>query len=173
MSPSGTSKGLSVDHGFSNSPCSSLVQQRMPRPQVSPFAPGRWFGDIKSPALKLRGVGFWGCLQMMKVVPKISRSSSPADVVHSGSPENRWLGHWASIRHRIVSRRTARVMLEENRSSARSQICQDLGSHPTLNCPCQEEPSYLQDSSLAAKGRMCILLISEHHQRETPLLTKQ
>lgn len=53
---------------------------------------------------------------MIKVIPKISRSSSPVDVVHNRSPENRWLCHWVSIRHRIVSRRAARVKLEENRS---------------------------------------------------------
>lgn len=56
---------------------------------------------------------------MMKVSPIMSNSSSTHPVIYTGSPENRWLGHWASIRHRIVSRRAARVKLEENRSNSR------------------------------------------------------
>ena len=45
---------------------------------------------------------------MMTVTPVMSSSSSTATVVSTGSPENTWLGHWARIRLRMVSRRTAR-----------------------------------------------------------------
>ena len=34
-------------------------------------------------------------------------SSSVAALVHMGSPENTWLHHWASIRLRIIIRRTS------------------------------------------------------------------
>ena len=50
---------------------------------------------------------------MMTVTPVVSSSSSTATVVSTGSPENTWLGHWARIRLRMVSRRTARI--KENR----------------------------------------------------------
>ena len=49
----------------------------------------------------------WGCLQMMTVTPVMSSSSSTATAVSTGSPENTCLGHWARIRLRMVSRRTA------------------------------------------------------------------
>ena len=52
---------------------------------------------------------------MMTVTPVVSSSSSTATVVSMGSPENTWLGHWARIRLRMVSRSTARVKVEENR----------------------------------------------------------
>ena len=52
---------------------------------------------------------------MMTVTPVMSSSSSTAPVVSTGSPENTWLGHWARTRLRMVSRRTARVKVEENR----------------------------------------------------------
>ena len=52
---------------------------------------------------------------MMTVTPMMSSSSSTATVVSTGSPENTWLDHWARIRLRIISRRTARVKEEENR----------------------------------------------------------
>lgn len=124
-------------HWFQNSPCSLLVQQRMLRlkSMQNSFTQGRQIRDIKSLTLKRRGIGFWGCLQMMNVIPRISRSSSPATVVNTGSTENRWLGQWASIKHRIVNKRAARVKLKENRSNSRSQICWDLGSHPTPKFP--------------------------------------
>ena len=51
---------------------------------------------------------------MMTMTPVMS-SSSTATVVSTGSPENTWLGWWARIRLRMVSRRTARVKVEENR----------------------------------------------------------
>ena len=49
---------------------------------------------------------------MMTVTPVVSSSSSTATVVSMGSPENTWLGHWARTRLRIISRRTARVKVE-------------------------------------------------------------
>lgn len=85
----------------------------------SSFTRGRESGNIRSPTLKWRGVGFWGCLQIMKVSPKMSSSSSPAPVVYTGSPESRWRGHWASIRHRMVTRRAAGVKMEKDRSNSR------------------------------------------------------
>ena len=50
---------------------------------------------------------------MMTVTPVMSSSSSTATVVNTGSPENTRLGHQARIRLRIISRRTARVKVEE------------------------------------------------------------
>ena len=50
---------------------------------------------------------------MMTVTPVVSSSSSTATVVSPGSPENTRLGHRARIRLRIISRRTARVKVEE------------------------------------------------------------
>ena len=52
---------------------------------------------------------------MMAVTPVMSSSSSTATVVSTGSPEKNWMGHWARIRLRMISRRTARVKMEENR----------------------------------------------------------
>ena len=52
---------------------------------------------------------------MMTVTPVTSSSSSTTTAVSTGSPENTWLGHWASIRLRMVSRRTAGVKVEEYR----------------------------------------------------------
>ena len=52
---------------------------------------------------------------MMTVTPVVSNSSSTATVVSTGSPENTWLGHWARIRLRMVSRRTVRIKEENNR----------------------------------------------------------
>ena len=52
---------------------------------------------------------------MMTVTPVMSSSSSTATVVSTGSPENTHVGHWAKIRLRMLSRRTARVKEEENR----------------------------------------------------------
>ena len=84
---------------------------------------------MRSPTLNGRVLGSWGCLQMMTVTPVMSSSSSTATVVSTGSPENTWLGHWARTRLRIISRRTARVKVE-NRLDSRSQRRQDLGSQP-------------------------------------------
>ena len=74
---------------------------------------------------------------MMTVTPVMSSSSSTATVVSTGSPENTWLGHWARIRLRMVSRRTAGVKVKENRLDPEVR-CQDLGSHPSPGCPNQE-----------------------------------
>ena len=52
---------------------------------------------------------------MMTVTPVMSSSSSTATVVSPGSPENTRLGHWAKIRLRMLSKRTAGVKEEENR----------------------------------------------------------
>ena len=67
---------------------------------------------MRSPTLNGRVLGFWGCLQMMTVTPVMSSSSSTATVVSTGSPENTWLDHQYRIRLRIISRRTARVKVE-------------------------------------------------------------
>ena len=87
---------------------SSLGQQRMFRLQSvqTSFFQGEQFRHIRSPTLKYSGVGSLGCLQMMTVTPVMSSSSSTVTVVSPGSPENTWLGHWARIRLRMVSRRT-------------------------------------------------------------------
>lgn len=93
------------------------------------FSPSAWTaGHIRSPTLKGRGEGFWGCLQMMTVIPAMSSSSSTAPAVNPGSPENTWLGHRARSRLRMVSRRTARVKGEDSRLNSRGQMGQDLGS---------------------------------------------
>ena len=164
-------RGGSID--FSNSP-SSLVQQRKLRPKARrpPSLQEDTLGT-RGTYLEVKSSGSWGCLQMMTVTPVMSSSSSTATAVSTGSPENTWLGLWARIRLRIISRRTARVKVEENRLDSRSQRCQDLGSHPSPGCPHQEGPSYLQDTSTDKYTLLPILEISEYHQREVPLLTKQ
>ena len=65
---------------------------------------------------------------MMAVTPVMSSSSSTATVVSTGSPENTWLGHWARIRLRIISRRTARVKEEENRLDPEDKDGRTLGN---------------------------------------------
>ena len=67
---------------------------------------------------------------MMTVTPMMSSSSSTATVVSMGSPENTWLGHWARIRLRMVSRRTAGVKVKENRLDPEVKDVRTLG-HPT------------------------------------------
>ena len=67
---------------------------------------------------------------MMTVTPVMSSSSSTATVVSPGSPENTWLGHWARIRLRMVSRRTARVKVEENRLDPEDKDVRTLGHTP-------------------------------------------
>ena len=97
------------------------------------FIHSRWtLWARKFTYLEVKRTGALGCLQMMTVTPVMSSSSSTATVVSPGSPENIWLGHWARITLRMVSRRTARVKVEENRLDSRSQRRQDLGSshHP-------------------------------------------
>ena len=67
---------------------------------------------------------------MMAVTPVMSSSSSTATVVSTGSPENTWLGHWARLRLRIISRRTARVKMEENRLDPEDKEVRTLGHTP-------------------------------------------
>ena len=64
---------------------------------------------------------------MMTVTPVMSSSSSTATVVSTGSPENTWLGHWARIRLRTISRRTARVKEEEDRLDPEDKDGRTLG----------------------------------------------
>ena len=85
---------------------------------------------MSSLTLNGRGEGSWGCLQMMTVTPVMSSSSSTATVVSTGSPENTWLGHWARIRLRTISRRTARVKEEENRLDPEDKDVRTLGHIP-------------------------------------------
>ena len=67
---------------------------------------------------------------MMTVTPVMSSSSSTATVVSTGSPENTWLGHWARIRLRMISRRTARVKMEENGLDPEDKDVRTLGHTP-------------------------------------------
>ena len=67
---------------------------------------------------------------MMIVTPVMSSSSSTATVVSTGSPENNWLGHWARIRLRMISRRTARVKVEENRLDPEDKDVRTSGHTP-------------------------------------------
>ena len=70
-----------------------------------------------------------GCLQMMTVTPVMSSSSSTATVVSTGSPENTWLDHRYRIRLRIISRRTARVKVE-NRLTQEAKDVRTLAHRP-------------------------------------------
>ena len=67
---------------------------------------------------------------MMTMTPVMSSSSSTATVVSTGSPENTWLGHWARIRLRTISRRTARVKEEENRLDPEDKDVRTSGHIP-------------------------------------------
>ena len=67
---------------------------------------------------------------MMTVTPVMSSSSSTATVVSTGSPENTWVGHWARIRLRIISKRTARVKVEENRLDPEDKDIRTSGHIP-------------------------------------------
>ena len=67
---------------------------------------------------------------MMTVTPVMNNSSSTATVVSTGSPENTWLGHWARIRLRIISKRTARVKEEENRLDPEDKDIRTSGHIP-------------------------------------------
>ena len=66
---------------------------------------------------------------MMAVTP-VMNSSSTATVVSMGSPENTWLGHWARLRLRIISRRTASVKVEENRLDPEDKDVRTSGHTP-------------------------------------------
>ena len=85
---------------------------------------------MSSLTLNGRGEGSWGCLQMMTVIPVVSSRSSTATVVSTGSPENTWLGHWARIRLRMVSRRTARIKEEKNRLDPENKDVRTSGNIP-------------------------------------------
>ena len=128
----------------------SLGQQKIFRLQSlqTSFFQGEQFRHIRSPTLKYSGAGSLGCLQMMTVTPVMSSSSSTVTVVSPGSPENNWLDHWARITLRMVSRRTARVKVE-NRLTQEAKDVRTLAHRapPTPGCPPQEGPSYFQDSS--------------------------
>ena len=67
---------------------------------------------------------------MMTVTPMMSSSSSTATVVSTGSPENTWLDHRYRIRLRIISRRTARVKVEENRLDPEDKDVRTSGHTP-------------------------------------------
>ena len=67
---------------------------------------------------------------MMTVTLAMSSSNSTATAVSTGSPENTWLGHWARIRLRMVSRRTARVKVEEYRLDPEDKDVKTLGHTP-------------------------------------------
>ena len=67
---------------------------------------------------------------MMTVTPVMSSSSSTATVVSTGSPENTRVGHWAKIRLRMLSRRTARVKEEENRLDSEDKDVRTWGHTP-------------------------------------------
>ena len=67
---------------------------------------------------------------MMIVTPVVSSSSSTATVVSTGSPENTCLGHWARIRLRMLSRRTSRVKVEDNRLDPKDKDVRTSGHTP-------------------------------------------
>ena len=67
---------------------------------------------------------------MMTVTPTMSSSSSTATAVSMGSPENTWVGHWARIRLRMVSRRTAGVKVEEYRLDPEDKDVRTSGHTP-------------------------------------------
>ena len=87
---------------------------------------------------------------MMTVTPVMSSSSSTATVVSTGSPENSWLGHWARIRLRMVSRRSARVKEEEDRLDPEDKDVRTWGHTPP-------QAAHIRKS---------------HHISKTPQLTK-
>ena len=114
----------------------------------------------------------WGCLQMMAVTPVMSNSSSStATVVSTGFPENTcWAtgpgsGSGWSAGELQGSRWKTTGWTWKTRMSG-------FGSHPSLGYPHQERTSYFQDS-IDKYTFLSILAISEYHQREVPLLTKQ
>ena len=66
---------------------------------------------------------------MMAVTPMMS-SSSTATVVYTESPENTRLVNRARIRLRMLSRRTARVKVEENRLDPKDKDVRTSGHTP-------------------------------------------
>ena len=67
---------------------------------------------------------------MMTKTPVTSSRSSTATAVSTGSPENTWVGHWARIRLRMVSRRTEGVKVEENRLDPEDKDVRTSGHIP-------------------------------------------
>ena len=136
------------------------------------FTQGGHFRPIRSPTLNVRGGGSWGCLQMMTVTPVMSSSSSTATAVSTGSPENTWLGHWARIRLRMVSRRTARSRWRTGwtqKTETSGPWVTPLPRMPTSGGAIIS-PRLLNWQNTHSST---ILSISEYDQREIPLLTKQ
>ena len=159
--------------GFSNSP-SSLVQQRKLRPKAR-----------RPPSLKEDTLGTRGTYLEVKssgvlgLPPDDDRDpSDEQQQQHSHCCE-----HGVSREHLAgpLGQDQAEDNQQENckgqgggeQAGPRSQRCQDLGSHPSPGCPHQEGPSYLPDTSTDKYTLLPILEISEYHQREVPLLTKQ
>ena len=110
---------------------------------------------------------------MMTVTPVMSSSSSTATVVSPGSPENTWLGHWARITLRMVSRRTARVKVEENRLDPEDKDVRTLGHIPSQAAHLRKGHHISKTPQLTKYTLPPIPSISEYDQREIPLLTKQ
>ena len=112
---------------------------------------------------------------MMTVTPVMSSSSSTATVVSTGSPENTWLGHWARTRLRMISRRTARVKVEENRLDPEAKDARTSGHSlpPTLPTSGRATVSPRLLLNCSKHTAFSMLPIPEYSQREVPLLTKQ
>ena len=143
------------------------------------FSKGGQFGHIRSPTLNIRGDGSWGCLQMMTVTPMMSSSSSTATVVSMGSPENTCLGHWARIRLRMVSRRTAGVKVKENRLDSEVKDIRTLGHTPPQAAQIKKgiisllllnnnKQTNKQNKKTTHTHLHPILSISEYHQKRNP-----
>ena len=111
---------------------------------------------------------------MMTVTPVMSSSSSTATVVSTGSPENNWLGHWARIRLRMISRRTARVKVEENRLDPEDKDIRTLG-HTHLKTANLRKGHYLSKIPPQLPKTHCPphTVKFRIQPREIPLLTKQ
>ena len=112
--------------------------------QIS-FSQGGHFEHIRTPTLNGRGGGSWGCLQMMSMTPVMSSSSSTATVVSTGLQRT---PGWATSTGSGSGLSAGELHGQGGEQAGlRRQRRQDLGSHPSLGCPHQEGPSYLQDSS--------------------------
>ena len=109
---------------------------------------------------------------MMAMTPVMSSSSSTATVVSTGSPENTCLGHWARIRLRMVSRRTARAKVEENRLDPEDKDVRTLGHIPSQAAHLRKGHDISKTPQLTKYTLPPIPSISEYDQREIPLLTK-
>ena len=131
------------------------------------FTQGGHFGHIGSLTLNGRGEGSWGCLQLMTLTPVMSSSSSTATVVSTGSPENTWLGHWARITIRMVSRRTARVKVKENRLDPGAKDVRTSGHTPPQAAHIRKGHHVSKTPQLTEKTHsLHVSSISENDQRE-------